>query len=358
MGMIYKYADCVLMWLGGDFEWRRDQVALDEGQLLRLREHPYWTRAWITQEVVLAARPAICTVSGTYYLDGVFMRQIELAKTPNRDLETTGTAESTFNLLSLHFQGLTKFSLRGSTIFQALDIFGATRNCSNILDRVYSLLALVPTCGIDVDYDISAPELLLQAINSFSGPICFCGIMLAASALEVMPSKSLVESRAIVEIEVPRYCCVQPHSVAPVIHDKCYRCGTKSKLPVEFQQRDGSYICLSGLCESLQGHLFARETDPCDFSNTEGVSNDGVANGLLTLDCLRLHKISGIEVAPGGTEHKFPTRTWRFSLDALVQMAVLRNEEHPGRVVSLCRKMKFDVDVGGPRVLFKMRRCE
>lgn len=365
MGTIYKYANWVLMWLGGDCESAiqshstlpsRNETALNERQLLWLREHRYWTRAWITQEVVLAVRPAICTESGTYDLEEVF-RQQEVSQTPNWNLEATGTAESAFDLLSLHVRGLTKLSAQELTIFQALDTFGATRHCSNILDRFYSLLALVPTCKIEVDYNISASKLLLQAISSFSGAICFCGISLAASALQVMPSEPLVESRAIVEIEVPRYCCVQSHNAASVINDKCYRCGTKSVLPVEFQQRDGSYICLFGLCENLRGHLFARENYPCDFSDIKCVSNDGRANGLLTLDCLRVHRIPGIENVPGGTGNKFPTRTWRFSLDALVQMAALQNEKHHGGVISLCSKMKFDINVGGPRDLFKMRRC-
>jgi hypothetical protein len=254
MGKIYKCAEWVLVWLDGDYGaavqslaslpsrsrntnerelfWVRDHkysggdwiTEENKKQLLWLKEHEYWTRAWITQEVILARHPVICVESGFYDLQEVFTQYGEVDMRLKRGRKTAGKAETMFDLLSLHVRRRTKFSNRGFTIFQALEILGTTRNCLNTLDRVYSLLAFVPTCKIEVDYNISAHELLLRVINCKGpgNPICLCGISLVVKSLKLMPLEFGFGSGAVVEIEVPRY-------------RACW------SMPTEFQQEDGSY---------------------------------------------------------------------------------------------------------------------
>jgi hypothetical protein len=376
MGTIYKYAEWVLVWLDGDYEaaiqsiaslpsrktnerellWLRDPkywsgdwiTEENKRQLLWMKEHIYWTRAWITQEVILARHPVVCVESGFYDLQEVFTQYEEIDKRLKQNREATGKAESTFDLLSLHVRKRTKFSNRGFTIFQALEILGTTRNCSNVLDRIYSLLALVPTCKIEVDYNISARELLLRVINCKGpgNPICLCGISLAARSLKILPGTSGFGSGAIVEIEIAKF------------PGGCFRCAPNWIMPTEFQRKDGSCICLYKLCRNLRGHLAARKIDTCDTNNGKSLGHNGLVTVLYTLDCLRFHKIYGVEVTAGSAVDKLPTRMWRFSLNVLVQMAVFENGGHPDGVMRLCDMMKGDVDFGAPQASLQMRRCE
>jgi hypothetical protein len=215
----------------------------------------------------------------------------------------------------------------------------------------------VPTCTIEVDYNISARELLLRVIN-FKGsgnPICLCGISLASGSLKVLPEGSGFESGAIVKIEVPRHHGIQPRNLKPMIGYECFRCSLSWGMQTEFQQKDGSYICLYRLCENLRGYLFTKETDPCDASNMNSLRQNMLNSGVFTLPvgCLRVHKISGVEVTASSTVNKVPDHR-RFSLDALVHMAVLEKEKHPDESVRLCSMIKGDI---GPRASLQMRRC-
>lgn len=355
MGKIYESAGWVLMWLGGDCGPPAELIMSTSSypqyrkDVLRLQEHEYWSRAWITQEVVLAQHPVVCVESGLYDLKEVFKRHGQIL-----DL----TRENAFYLLSLHILGLTKLSLRGSTIFQALDIFGTGKHCSKILDRIYSLLALVPSSKIEVDYNISARQLWQRAVTTFQGPLCFCGIFLVAKALEIEPMQSYTGSKPIVQIEVPRYCYIRYYDEIPVIDDKCYRCGAGCILPVDFRHENGSYICLHGICKHLSGHLFVKEKIHGEPSNSRDLEHDEQTESLLTLDNSNLHKITGIVIGPGQMNKNFQTRTWYFRPDALVQIGKIQNGASENGVVQLCNKMMLDIDIGEPLALFKMRVCE
>lgn len=376
MGKIYTYAEWVLVWLDGDHgtaikslaslpsrntnekellwlgdpkycggDWITEE---NTRQLLWLKEHRYWTRAWITQELILARHPVLCVESGFYDLQEVFVQYEEVDKRLKQNRKAAGKVQCTFDLLSLHVRRWTKLSNRPLSIFRALESIGTNRKCSNLLDRIYSLLALVPACKIEVDYNISAHELLLRVINCKgpADPICLCGISLVARSLKMLPGESGLGSGAIVEIEIPRF------------PGGCFNCDLSWSMPTEFQQKDGSYICLYRLCKNLQGHLFAKKTDPCDTGNRKSHGHDELTTGVFTLDCLSVHRIPGVEFTAGSAVNKLPTKMWRLSLDALVQMAVLENEKHPDGVVRLCSRMKGDIDLRGPQASLQMRRCE
>jgi hypothetical protein len=64
---------------------------------------------------------------------------------------------------------------------------------------------------IEMDYNISARELLIRVINckDAGNPICLCGISLVAGSLKVLPEGSDFETGA---IEVPRHHGIQFHN--------------------------------------------------------------------------------------------------------------------------------------------------
>ena len=355
MGKIYAYATLVLMWLGKDCDISlpRDGSYLSNSQMetiSSLCRYEYWSRAWITQEVVLARHPFICAKSGMYDLGqtldhfGETLRRIGIAKRSSSD-----EAEITSRLLSSYFQARSYASASAKNLFHAWNNFGATKRCSNVLDRVYSLLALVPDNNIAVDYTITREQLLGQVITGCRNLLCFCGILIATRALEIGAQVLDVAPGYCVEVELPKYSCIQSNGE---VQAKCYRC--RCALPAAFHQASGSYFCLREICENMHGHLFAWDRGESRDSKN---SDQGTVQGWHTLDCSTLHDIAGIEASLGHMTNKFPTRIWRFNLNALVQLAAIENQRHNQEVVRLCNKMFFSADVGGPLAMRKMRLC-
>jgi hypothetical protein len=342
MGEIYSTAALVLMWLG---------KACSPSSLHRSE---YWTRAWITQEVVLARHHYICLESGIHQLSRL---EQEIANEDEENIndqpiwtcDSDRAAADSYSVLSAYVQG----RVYPQTIVKALDSFGVTKCCTNILDRIYSLLALVPDHNITVDYNISRGQLLEQVLMSCGTKLCFCGATIPARALEIAYPVLDIPAEYRIEIELPKYFCVLSDGKD---WDKCARC--RRILPEPCQQEVGFYFCLHDICETMRGHLFVhvqRDAAPAPNGIRSPVHASKATH---ILDSTHPRLVTGVEIQPGCIPGKFPkTVIWRFTINALLEIAAIENEGDDQRAMRVCYKTTFCIDIGGPLAIRKMRPC-
>jgi hypothetical protein len=131
-------------------------------------DSPYWTRAWVTQEVLLARRLTLC--AGYAELDAARLKplcQISSFYPPTvRNLIAPVAQVKRTSLISL----IQKH--RGKA-------------CHTARDRIYSLLSI---CGegsrLRVDYQAATGEVLLKTMRSCPRSICICSVACVAATLD------------------------------------------------------------------------------------------------------------------------------------------------------------------------------
>ena len=186
MGSIYKNAKHVLSWLG-----RSKQAEL---LLKRMRDkeedkypgkelaasikwfdsHVYWTRAWITQEVLMA--PSLLVVAER---DAVFVSAALMYLKRYRvlyDFPVQNNSQCQILLYS-HYR---------DAAWSLLDSLAAFRDkeCENPRDKVYSLLS---TCNdtnwLKVNYNISKGSLAIDVMRNCTKKFCLCVAEVVISAI-------------------------------------------------------------------------------------------------------------------------------------------------------------------------------
>jgi hypothetical protein len=141
-----------------------------------LRYHPYWRRAWITQEVLLARRLTLCA------------RHVELDAGSLRSLRARGAiGETPSQVEDLIFL---KPEVKRTDLITLIELYH-TKDCHIARDRIYALLSI---CGegsrVRVDYQSSDGEVLLETMRSCPRSLCVCSVACVASALDYrIPSK-------------------------------------------------------------------------------------------------------------------------------------------------------------------------
>jgi hypothetical protein len=179
MGQIYFRAVEVWVWLGED-QTCSDMLAYIEAfrayGVLRfgrnepkiityethIRAHSYWTRAWVTQEIVLA-------------------RNLWLMAGDKR-MKADHLAHSVIDIPVLREARRTEIST--SLLFHLRTFRG--RQCSNRRDIVYSLLALCAE-GPNIQVNYSAPDVMVmdQVLSVCRDTLCLCSPSLVADALQI-----------------------------------------------------------------------------------------------------------------------------------------------------------------------------
>jgi hypothetical protein len=181
MGSIYRDALEVLIWLGRDGSlidtmrwinighWERPERLIIHG-LKMLISHPYWERAWITQEVLMAREARI--LHGSYETDWVHIGPLI------QTLINQEHPDAIYNFRTSHLNMLWKWQADHRCLpgFQDDDVEGADSifwgvlsrrvisKCFDSRDRVYSLLALFRgNAKISVDYNEDAAGLFWRA---------------------------------------------------------------------------------------------------------------------------------------------------------------------------------------------------
>lgn len=172
MGSIYSRARMVVSWLGTspDIADALHEVALDHryNDVEVVFAHEYWTRAWVTQEVVLARRHALMA-------GGVTL--------PMNDFHPLlGPADSYGHLIRLlQIQNMSPKYFKRRSLIRLLEQF-RMQECAVPHDRVFSLLAL---CGegsnLKVDYEVSVEELLWRICHTCT--FCLCSLDIVSRTL-------------------------------------------------------------------------------------------------------------------------------------------------------------------------------
>ncbi|KAI4713482.1 hypothetical protein J4E89_000928 [Alternaria sp. Ai002NY15] len=201
MGTIYTNALRVDVWLGTmiwdrralvpvlqkakatEIEWKTFTDNKDR-LIQRVFDNDYWTRAWIVQEVALARQVTLWLGAASIGLS---------AMVQGLDYICYSDKEMQSRLIFRLGRSWQKESYKNKNLVHLLDYF-RDQQCSDVRDRVFSLLSLVCGDGKDlgVDYHISRAELAAEVLRQCQGSLCFCTALLVAQTLELGTTDPLV----------------------------------------------------------------------------------------------------------------------------------------------------------------------
>jgi len=177
MGNIYSKAETVIAWLGlasnetvlyyhGKLETKHPHRYRKKAVYDDLAGNEYWTRAWITQELILARDISVAIGSFTF----TFGKLLEMIRGIDYYLAKT---EEVGQVLALN----TRSKIVGAPLAELLLAF-RNKNCSNPRDRIFSLLALSEEKYIiKVDYGCSVLELVRSIMESNPNTCCACSTL-------------------------------------------------------------------------------------------------------------------------------------------------------------------------------------
>jgi hypothetical protein len=187
MGHIYSHAENVISWLG--ITWKIAAMLITYpgrantlNQLLAYRDSPYWTRAWITQEIVLGRKLTLMVCD-------TILDITALPEPPSLRFVSEGAYENPvyrIGALRKHYQ---QKNARGKSLITLLNDF-KFQQCRLNRDRVFSLLALCSDAqGLKVDYKISDAQLALSVMRCCPETFCLCALHILGDALQ-MPEEA------------------------------------------------------------------------------------------------------------------------------------------------------------------------
>lgn len=193
MGQIFSNSRSVLLWLGDmprsvptlvetimtlstSYE-DLSMIYANKGDLKKyIMDNTYWSRAWITQEILLARHVKI--LLGTTIVD--FQHDMISG------LKQFYLVDSTHNRHFSQFMSCWNGEFHASPLLTLLCQF-QNKECEHRHDRIYSLLSLCSdVCDrVEVDYNISTSELARRILTSYqeSGQLCLCTAILVSQAL-------------------------------------------------------------------------------------------------------------------------------------------------------------------------------
>lgn len=298
MGSVYANSVEVISWLGlnqsieraftfaldlsmdpryGTWDMVRDQEKRwlqrnnkTNGQLKRdwsaVLEDRYWTRAWITQEILLAQNVkflvnnlevtfkqiAGCAVGQLEYFNG-----LEGNRTINHENFDVKTRVFWYYMCSI---GKQRKPSESKLISWFTRLPG--RQSCYVHDRVYSLLSLASDASsIKVDYRTSRSELLHQVMSLYKTKMCICAWFYMVDMLDcyhVPGTKGRGNGSDITPIFRLPMKPVRTESVMGYNikdwYDTCSACATR--MPPPFDEKVQTTFCVKSLCCNIQaGHI-------------------------------------------------------------------------------------------------------
>jgi hypothetical protein len=138
--------------------------------------NPYWERAWIVQEIFLAA-------GLTFWLHTIPVDQQLIAKIA-KYVQRSRPAGSEWHT---HFDDYNFSSgerVTNSSLVALLHRF-SDKQRANPMDRIYSLLSLSQAIDIiEVDYQMPHSQLVYRVLDRYSPPSCLCVVLSVVKALQ------------------------------------------------------------------------------------------------------------------------------------------------------------------------------
>jgi hypothetical protein len=182
MGRIYAGAEEVISWLGTDQNIVTSfRDCSDNGRLRgldALYRSPYWSRAWVVQEVILGARVML--------MAGVTMLRLDALLAHHTARRNNWAHDGVIHIGVLHMRKLLQSREPSSVTLMYLLHYFQHQLCHTTRDRVFSLLGLCRG-GIDlrVDYNISDHNLAVEVLKHAGDAFCLCSIYTISRALKL-----------------------------------------------------------------------------------------------------------------------------------------------------------------------------
>lgn len=194
MGLIYSNAQQVFAWMGSDvncenlFRWtnlyddpsyrsERDGKWFENysAHIAAFQSNLYWTRAWITQEILRAQYLYFLAHSAAVDLIDIHYHLMERSEVSQRD-----DRNSWQTLVNMRIQREATPLLRNLALFWK-------KGCADHRDRVYSVLSISSDASeIKVNYQDSEPELALQVLRRYEKHFCLRHAQLLFRALDLL----------------------------------------------------------------------------------------------------------------------------------------------------------------------------
>jgi hypothetical protein len=277
MGAIYTGAKEVLIWLGNGHlserssDWinsvqREDCNPNVRKQLEDLLQHPYWTRTWVTQEVLLAK--SIGMLCGTQHMEWtVFASAVIKAM----DLDVFGFASALvfWRLWTRRQRTLSKdpssaFHTVPTALYPFWSLFNwrITSQCTDPRDRIYGILALARDYpGFDVSYTERASDLFWRAgehFNAWAMPYRILNLVDAVS----LNIRTLAESApAMISLPVS-HAWSAPNTLLPgsISEHICKNKGCEGSISIQLESSQNILLCTRA--QDAGDNMFADYT-PC-----------------------------------------------------------------------------------------------
>jgi hypothetical protein len=286
MGYIYSKAEEVVAWLGvsqgierafafwqemnarkpGTFEealvlWESHKNCTNEwlaDDWSELSRSPYWKRAWITQELLLARKLQLLV--NTTELEP---KQIPAVISYNPDrIERQGT--SVYRETRVFYTYLKALSgslaIKGRTLISLFHLLPA-RESKRPRDRIYSLLPLASdAASIPVDYNSSDEELLFHLLRVFKKSMCLCLISYLTNALELQIGHGLTDAsgRNMLLFAIPMgITCLRPFMGVELGQRSQYGTCSICSMMVLMGQHGEDVLCIRNFSGCMHGtHLY------------------------------------------------------------------------------------------------------
>lgn len=229
MGQIYSNAEHVISWIGTDldivslfqFAWRhtryrwwskKQQISEHMDSIKKLHKNVYWTRAWITQELILAR--AVHVLANDVAIPLTVLHDV------GETLKVVHERDFQWDLWQpmVHVQhGSTR-----PTLIENLWRFRGKR-CSDLRDAAYSLLSISSDGDkLRVDYTCSLAELARNVMRLYEQTIC---LHTTAIIIQVL---RLDQVNLKINIDLPFI--EMSSSVTPPSFDHCRNCGLNLRI--------------------------------------------------------------------------------------------------------------------------------
>jgi hypothetical protein len=243
----------------------QDSTGKVEKLLEGITKHEYWSRAWVTQEVLLPKSTYL--VAGTQTHDLFLLASRFRAAVPYFQ---DNAFENIVDILMLQAARRQQPEISwndatGLWRWGVVNLLHRFRNkqCTIRRDRIYSLLALCKEGrSIQVDYEVPEENLLRQVLSLRPSSMCFCSASVLSHTLspwDFTPCNDHVDSAPFIET----------HMSASIINSAiCPSCS--NWVPSSWTRRKGIVFCLSTVCPDTQGHLFREQPQAKESPDSYG----------------------------------------------------------------------------------------
>lgn len=264
MGVIYTGAKELLLWLGNGRllddtisclkPYQQSNTSSEvKSQLRNLFDHPYWTRTWITQEVLLSQSVKI--LCGTHVLEWkTFAPAVaEVLKADDRDADP---ALQLWDLWTRRQRTLANgqpsaFFTVPTALFPFWGLFDwrSDSQCTDPRDRIYGILALARDYpGFEVSYTESATELFWRAgehFQAWSMPRCVLKLL---SALSLDVTMLAQDAPHTLSLAVSYACSPRSSIIGSLFKSKqgCSNQGCEYAGQIYFKSRKDILLCMKG----------------------------------------------------------------------------------------------------------------